>query len=455
MFALILTVVAVLLLRQIRHVLVDRPDSRPGMVLSLLIVLSVHVFLGHLLRPRQAAGRVHRSAHPRRRPVLHRRHPGDRRVRRHHPAGSVGADHHRPADRLQLRVPDPPRRADPADARHGGPSHGPGSGPGRVTGRTARRPAGGPLVTGRAGALPSSRLVNGKSGAMPVRPRHCESGSPAPALAGSHWIACDPGRRSTGGGTRKPGDRPRRVVHPRGAGEGLPSHAHSRGFLPPAHAIAWGAASAPFVVHGVRSLTVRSGSTRRARCSSALRGLHVRPVGPETAVRHRQLLASHRHRSGRDPLPAAGHGGAGHHHPALPGAVARPRRTDHARANVFSMAVVGPWAGYGAYRLLRRYDVPLMVTVFCGAFVADLSTYCVTSVQLALAFPDPGSGFLGARQVRIGLRRHPDPARGERGPAHGDRDAAAGAVQQGRTDPAGRAAAKSGTTGTKEQAVAR
>ncbi|MFE0810739.1 potassium channel family protein [Streptomyces sp. NPDC058794] len=44
LFALVLAVVAVLLLRQIRHVLVDRPDSRPGMVLSLLIVLSVHVF---------------------------------------------------------------------------------------------------------------------------------------------------------------------------------------------------------------------------------------------------------------------------------------------------------------------------------------------------------------------------------------------------------------------------
>lgn len=37
-----------------------------------------------------------------------------------------------------------------------------------------------------------------------------------------------------------------------------------------------------------------------------------------------------------------------------------------------------------------------MVTVFFGAFFADLVTYCVTSVQLALAFPDPASGFLGA-----------------------------------------------------------
>ncbi|MGW0458818.1 potassium channel family protein [Streptomyces tendae] len=41
LFALLLTVVAVLLLRQ---VLLDRPDSRPGVVISLLIVLSVHVF---------------------------------------------------------------------------------------------------------------------------------------------------------------------------------------------------------------------------------------------------------------------------------------------------------------------------------------------------------------------------------------------------------------------------
>ncbi|MFD7063356.1 potassium channel family protein [Streptomyces sp. NPDC059906] len=44
LFAVLLTVVAVLLLRQIRHVLLDHPDSRPGVVISLLIVLSVHVF---------------------------------------------------------------------------------------------------------------------------------------------------------------------------------------------------------------------------------------------------------------------------------------------------------------------------------------------------------------------------------------------------------------------------
>ncbi len=44
LFAVVLTVVALLLLRQIRHVLIDRPDTRPGVVISLLIVLSVHIF---------------------------------------------------------------------------------------------------------------------------------------------------------------------------------------------------------------------------------------------------------------------------------------------------------------------------------------------------------------------------------------------------------------------------
>ncbi|MFJ6075285.1 potassium channel family protein [Streptomyces sp. NPDC093065] len=44
LFILLLTVVAVLLLRQVRHVLIDHPGSRPGVAISLLIVLSVHVF---------------------------------------------------------------------------------------------------------------------------------------------------------------------------------------------------------------------------------------------------------------------------------------------------------------------------------------------------------------------------------------------------------------------------
>ncbi|MBD0421098.1 two pore domain potassium channel family protein [Streptomyces sp. TRM S81-3] len=44
LFGLALAVVAALLLREIRNVLVERPDTRPGVLIPLLIVLSLHVF---------------------------------------------------------------------------------------------------------------------------------------------------------------------------------------------------------------------------------------------------------------------------------------------------------------------------------------------------------------------------------------------------------------------------
>ncbi|MET9254837.1 potassium channel family protein [Streptomyces sp. NPDC048182] len=44
LFSALLLVVAGLLVRQIRHVLLDRPDTRPGVLIPLLIILTVHVF---------------------------------------------------------------------------------------------------------------------------------------------------------------------------------------------------------------------------------------------------------------------------------------------------------------------------------------------------------------------------------------------------------------------------
>jgi cobalt/nickel transport system permease protein len=65
-------------------------------------------------------------------------------------------------------------------------------------------------------------------------------------------------------------------------------------------------------------------------------------------------------------------------------------------ANIFSMAIAGPWVAYGVYRLIRSLRGPLSLAVFLAATLGDLATYLVTSVQLALAFPDPVSGVLGA-----------------------------------------------------------
>lgn len=69
-------------------------------------------------------------------------------------------------------------------------------------------------------------------------------------------------------------------------------------------------------------------------------------------------------------------------------------------ANTVSMAIVGPLIGWLIWRGLRR--APIWLTVFLAAALADLTTYVITSVQLALAYPDPNGGF-ATSLVKFGL----------------------------------------------------
>jgi cobalt/nickel transport system permease protein len=171
----------------------------------------------------------------------------------------------------------------------------------------------------------------------------------------------------------------------------------AEGYLPPVHAVAWTAAAAPFVVHGARALTREVREQPESKLLIAAAGAFMFVL---SALKIPSVTGSCSHPTGtglgtilfRPPIMAVlgtitlifqalllAHGGL-----------------TTLGANVFSMAIVGPWAGYGSYLLGRRCGLGLGGSVFAGAFVADLSTYCVTSVQLALAFPDPGSGFVGA-----------------------------------------------------------
>jgi cobalt/nickel transport system permease protein len=61
-------------------------------------------------------------------------------------------------------------------------------------------------------------------------------------------------------------------------------------------------------------------------------------------------------------------------------------------ANTVSMAIVGPLVGWGLWILLKN-RLPESWTVFIVALMADWMTYVTTSVQLALAYPDPTGGF--------------------------------------------------------------
>jgi cobalt/nickel transport system permease protein len=178
----------------------------------------------------------------------------------------------------------------------------------------------------------------------------------------------------------------------------------AEGFLPPAHAIGWTVAAAPFVVHGARAVVKE---VRENPESTLLLGAAGAFTFVLSAIKLPSVTGSSSHPTGtglgailfRPPVMALlgtvvllfqalllAHGGL-----------------TTLGANAFSMAVVGPWAGFGAYLLVRRTTGSLLGGVFAGMAVADLATYVTTSLQLALAFPDAQSGLAGAAAKFLGV----------------------------------------------------
>lgn len=169
----------------------------------------------------------------------------------------------------------------------------------------------------------------------------------------------------------------------------------AEGFLPPLQAAIWTAAAAPFVVHGAVCVVKHTRTNPESKTLLAAAGALTFAL---SAVKLPSVTGSSSHPTGtgagavlfKPPVMAfvgtvvllfqailLAHGGI-----------------TTLGANVFSMAVVGPWAGYATWLLLRSLSPA--VGIFGAMVIADLSTYCVTSFQLALAYPDAMSGFAGS-----------------------------------------------------------
>lgn len=171
----------------------------------------------------------------------------------------------------------------------------------------------------------------------------------------------------------------------------------AEGFLPPAHAIGWTIAAAPFVVHGARAVVKE---VRENPESTLLLGAAGAFTFVLSAIKLPSITGSSSHPTGTGL-------GAVLFRPPVMGLLGTVVLLFQALllahgglttlgANAFSMAVVGPWAGYAAYRLVRRSGGGLLPGVFAAMAVADLATYVTTALQLAWAHPDAASGFAGA-----------------------------------------------------------
>jgi cobalt/nickel transport system permease protein len=72
-------------------------------------------------------------------------------------------------------------------------------------------------------------------------------------------------------------------------------------------------------------------------------------------------------------------------------------------ANIVSMGIAGPLAGYVIYRLLRDTSVTIYTTVFLVTALADMATYVTTSIELALAYPAETGGFVSSCILFLGI----------------------------------------------------
>ncbi|MBI5164655.1 MAG: energy-coupling factor ABC transporter permease [Magnetospirillum sp.] len=169
------------------------------------------------------------------------------------------------------------------------------------------------------------------------------------------------------------------------------------GFLPVAHAVGWTAVAAPFVVLGGRTLvrTLREHPEQRLALGAA--GAFVFVL---SALKLPSVTGSCSHPTG------TGLGAMAFGPPAMAvlgtmvllfqALLLAHGGLTTLGANVFSMAVAGPWVAWAVWRSSRRLGAASAVAVFLGAALGDLATYVVTAGQLALAFPDAQGGIAAA-----------------------------------------------------------
>lgn len=65
-------------------------------------------------------------------------------------------------------------------------------------------------------------------------------------------------------------------------------------------------------------------------------------------------------------------------------------------ANVFSMGIVGPVVAYLVYKAGMKANLNFYLVVFLATAFGDWATYVTTSLELALAFPEPSGGVLAS-----------------------------------------------------------
>lgn len=173
------------------------------------------------------------------------------------------------------------------------------------------------------------------------------------------------------------------------------------GYLPPTYCIAWGVLCLPFLIAGFAKLNKTVQENRRSLTLIAISGAFIFVI---SSLKIPSVTGSCSHMTGTG-LGAILFGPAAVSVLGIIVLLFQAILLAHGGlttigANCFSMAIAGPFLSFGIYALCKKLNVNRRVGVFLAASLGDLFTYCVTSLQLALAHPSEVGG-VGASAMKF------------------------------------------------------
>lgn len=176
------------------------------------------------------------------------------------------------------------------------------------------------------------------------------------------------------------------------------------GYLPAGYCIAWGIICLPVLFFGFRSIQNCIHNNRRTLTLLAMSGAFIFVI---SSLKIPSLSGSCSHMTGTG-LGAILFGPSAVSILGLIVLLFQALLLAHGGlttlgANTFSMAIAGPFVSYGIFQLCKKTKLNHRVSIFLAAFFGDLFTYCITSFQLALAYPSAEGGIMASAVKFLGV----------------------------------------------------
>jgi len=173
------------------------------------------------------------------------------------------------------------------------------------------------------------------------------------------------------------------------------------GYLSPAYCVAWGVICIPFLALGICSIKKSLEEDRRNITLLAMAGAFIFVI---SSLKIPSVTGSCSHMTGTG-LGAILFGPTAVSILGIIVLLFQALLLAHGGittlgANTFSMAIAGPLLSYLIYWFCKKGNVNRTFSVFLAAFLGDIFTYCVTSLQLAIAYPS-AEGGIGASAVKF------------------------------------------------------